>query len=353
MFAIIETGGKQYKVTEQDIIFVEKLDCAEGDEITFDKVVALSTEAGFKAGAPTVEGAKVEANVVKQMKTFYPDAFSTLEEANDTFLMLANIEEIMKSYLDGAFISNKETIIQHKMSEYFSDSTSELGDIVGSALEKMQLRLKELDSVELEDLHNQLKQQDELFEKLKSQFGTFINKFQNGFRSEVIHLNETISRPELAVLTSKILVMHMQPVVSRKNTFHHFVVINNIVRNFSISECHGHSIVPRQNGFWRIHRKARHFLQFHLVHINVRHGNFCKNTFSLKIRDDLKRNVTQFTLALKHIVIRDEITAAFIIKEPTYLHFAFQNPIRHAVSLQMIRLSLIHRNEDVCRIKFC
>ena len=139
----------------------------------------------------------VEANVVKQMKTFYPDAFSTLEEANDTFLMLANIEEIKKSYLDGAFISNKETIIQHKMSEYFSDSTSELGDIVGSALEKMQLRLKELDSVELEDLHNQLKQQDELFEKLKSQFGTFINKFQNGFRSEVIHLNETISRPEL------------------------------------------------------------------------------------------------------------------------------------------------------------
>lgn len=149
----------------------------------------------------------VEANVVKQMKTFYPDAFSTLEEANDTFLMLANIEEIKKSYLDGAFISNKETIIQHKMSEYFSDSTSELRDIVGSALEKMQLRLKELDSVELEDLHNQLKQQDELFEKLKSQFGTFINKFQNGFRSEVIHLNETISRPELySVPTTEALV---------------------------------------------------------------------------------------------------------------------------------------------------
>ena len=68
MFAIIETGGKQYKVTEQDIIFVEKLDCNEGEEITFDKVVALSTDAGFKAGTPTVEGAVVTAVVQKNGK---------------------------------------------------------------------------------------------------------------------------------------------------------------------------------------------------------------------------------------------------------------------------------------------
>lgn len=139
----------------------------------------------------------VEANVVKQMKTFYPDAFMTQEEANDTFMMLANMDEIKKNYLDGTFISDKESIIQHKMSEYFSESTNELKNILDSASEKMQLRLKELDSVELEDLHNQLKKQDELFEKLKTQFGTFIGKFQNGFRSEVMHLNETIARPEL------------------------------------------------------------------------------------------------------------------------------------------------------------
>ena len=68
MFAIIETGGKQYKVTEQDIIFVEKLDCNEGEEITFDKVVALSTDAGFKAGTPTVEGAVVKGVVQKNGK---------------------------------------------------------------------------------------------------------------------------------------------------------------------------------------------------------------------------------------------------------------------------------------------
>jgi len=68
VFAVIETGGKQYKVNEGDIIFVEKLDVNEGETVTFDKVMALSTGDDFKVGAPTVEGAKVEANVVKNGK---------------------------------------------------------------------------------------------------------------------------------------------------------------------------------------------------------------------------------------------------------------------------------------------
>ena len=67
MFAVIQTGGKQYKVIEQDIIFVEKLDANEGDEIVFD-VMALSNDNGFKAGTPTVDGAKVTAKVLKNGK---------------------------------------------------------------------------------------------------------------------------------------------------------------------------------------------------------------------------------------------------------------------------------------------
>ena len=68
MYAIIETGGKQYKVIEQDIIFVEKLDVNEGDEIVFDSVLALSDDNGFKVGTPTVAGAKVTAKVLKNGK---------------------------------------------------------------------------------------------------------------------------------------------------------------------------------------------------------------------------------------------------------------------------------------------
>ena len=68
MFAVVETGGKQYKVIEQDIIFVEKIEVAEGDEIVFDSVLALSDDNGFKVGTPTVAGAKVTAKVLKNGK---------------------------------------------------------------------------------------------------------------------------------------------------------------------------------------------------------------------------------------------------------------------------------------------
>ena len=68
MFAVIETGGKQYKVNEGDVIFVEKLDVAEGDKVTFDKVLAVVDDNGIKTGKPVVEGATVTANVVKNGK---------------------------------------------------------------------------------------------------------------------------------------------------------------------------------------------------------------------------------------------------------------------------------------------
>lgn len=62
MFAIIETGGKQYRVQENDFLFVEKLEANEGDTVVFDKVLMVND----KVGAPYVEGAKVSASVVKQ-----------------------------------------------------------------------------------------------------------------------------------------------------------------------------------------------------------------------------------------------------------------------------------------------
>ena len=68
MFAIIETGGKQYKVSEGDIIFVEKLAANEGEAVVFDSVKALSREGALKVGTPNVDGAKVTATVLKNGK---------------------------------------------------------------------------------------------------------------------------------------------------------------------------------------------------------------------------------------------------------------------------------------------
>ncbi len=63
MYAIIKTGGKQYKVQEGDTIRVEKLNAEEGSTVQFDEVLAVSDENGLKIGTPVVEGASVEANV--------------------------------------------------------------------------------------------------------------------------------------------------------------------------------------------------------------------------------------------------------------------------------------------------
>ena len=66
MYAVIETGGKQYQVKAGDIVFVEKID-TDAETVKFDKVVAIGGKE-FKVGAPYVEGASVEAKVLKQTK---------------------------------------------------------------------------------------------------------------------------------------------------------------------------------------------------------------------------------------------------------------------------------------------
>ena len=68
MYAIIDTGGKQYKVTEGDVIFVEKLDVEEGSEVTFDKVLMAGEGDAVKVGTPVVEGATVTAKALKNGK---------------------------------------------------------------------------------------------------------------------------------------------------------------------------------------------------------------------------------------------------------------------------------------------
>ena len=68
MYAIIETGGKQYRVESGDVIYVEKLNAEVDEEVTFDKVVAVSTEAGLNVGTPYVAGATVSAKVLKNGK---------------------------------------------------------------------------------------------------------------------------------------------------------------------------------------------------------------------------------------------------------------------------------------------
>lgn len=68
MYAIIQTGGKQYKVAEGDTVLVEKLEAAEDDIVTFDKVLTVVKDNEVVVGKPLVDGAKVTAKVEAQGK---------------------------------------------------------------------------------------------------------------------------------------------------------------------------------------------------------------------------------------------------------------------------------------------
>ena len=68
MYAIIVTGGKQYRVEQGDIVYIEKLDVEADSEVKFDQVLAIGEEGSVKVGAPVVEGASVSAKVIKNGK---------------------------------------------------------------------------------------------------------------------------------------------------------------------------------------------------------------------------------------------------------------------------------------------
>ena len=69
MYAVILTGGKQYRVQQGDVIFIEKLNSQAGDTVSFDEVLLVSNEDATTIGNPTVAGAKVEGKVLDQVKS--------------------------------------------------------------------------------------------------------------------------------------------------------------------------------------------------------------------------------------------------------------------------------------------
>lgn len=68
MYAVIETGGKQYRVQEGDIIFIEKVAGNEGEALNFDKVLLVSNGEEVKVGKPYVDGVSVNGNIVEHGK---------------------------------------------------------------------------------------------------------------------------------------------------------------------------------------------------------------------------------------------------------------------------------------------
>ena len=68
MYAIVEMAGQQFKVAKDQKVYVHRLDAAEGDKVVFDKVLLLDSDGKVTVGAPVIEGAAVEAKIVKHLK---------------------------------------------------------------------------------------------------------------------------------------------------------------------------------------------------------------------------------------------------------------------------------------------
>ena len=83
MYAVIETGGKRYKVEAGQELFIEKLNVEADDTVTFDKVLAVGGDDGIKVGSPYVDGASVEAKVIKNGKAKKVTVFTYKPKKNE------------------------------------------------------------------------------------------------------------------------------------------------------------------------------------------------------------------------------------------------------------------------------
>ena len=83
MYAVIETGGKQYKVEAGQEFYIEKLNVEADDKVVFDKVLAVGGDDGIKVGSPYVKGAKVNAKVIKNGKAKKVTVFTYKPKKNE------------------------------------------------------------------------------------------------------------------------------------------------------------------------------------------------------------------------------------------------------------------------------
>lgn len=82
MFAIIKTGGKQYKAEKDEVIIIEKLEGLEGDAVEFDEVIMVREDDKIKLGSPMIKGAKVRGKIVRQALGKKIEAFNYKAKKN-------------------------------------------------------------------------------------------------------------------------------------------------------------------------------------------------------------------------------------------------------------------------------
>lgn len=134
----------------------------------------------------------IEKHVAERMKYLYPANFATPEQARDSYIALANIEDIYNDYLDGVFKQNKEAIISAKINAFMADNVKALQKQVNQVGDLVAQKYKDLKEKDVAAVEKQIEAQEELFEKIQDRIKTHVANFNSGLQTTMRTLGNSI-----------------------------------------------------------------------------------------------------------------------------------------------------------------
>lgn len=144
------------------------------------------------AHKPASQWDEVEKNVVKQMKRFYPDYFTSDDETRKTWEGLSNIADIQENYLQGWFRVNKEKIIRKKIDAYFVQNKKDILSALDKRAAALNLKRKQLSEITQAELNRQRTLQSRLFASLAQKFKSVFGSFQISLQSNLVTMQNNI-----------------------------------------------------------------------------------------------------------------------------------------------------------------
>lgn len=178
------------------------------DEKLRDKIV-LDTTSGIGFSIATKSSDRwddVEQQVVKQMKRFYQDFFSTDEDVKENFMGLSNIGNIREKYVEGTFKSNKDKIIAERVEAFVSANKKGIGERLQEMEKSVALRVRQLEKGTVEEIAKQKRMQGVMFENLKNDFRNIIGAFSNALQDQADTLGNDIRMPEVQLVLGRVVV---------------------------------------------------------------------------------------------------------------------------------------------------
>lgn len=189
--ATLEVAAEQ-----QQRAFLKRLDSLKTDiverlrnDLVLSYTSGISYALAHKAEATWDDA---EKQVARQMKRYYPANFATPEQARESYIALANIEDIYNDYLDGVFKQNKEAIISAKITGFMEANikalqtqVSQVGNLVGQ-------RYKDLQEKDLAAVEKQIEAQEKLFKKIENRFAADVSDFSSGLQTKMEELRKDI-----------------------------------------------------------------------------------------------------------------------------------------------------------------